>query len=154
MALSQRVLSELANELEELRRRRTQIDNAIKGLKSVLAAERLSESKPGDADAGGMRVRTPRLGGAGRLVSLRTRILEIIGAAPQADRALVLEQLRQEGFQVSGATSLPIRVSHELSRLRRLGVLRKDRGGILTVVGKTRELAPAPRKEGGFAAVS
>lgn len=155
MALSQSVLNELHRELTELRRRRGQIDATIRGLKGILSAER----KASDRDERTPQVRgskspSPRLGGAGRQVSLRTRVLEIIGAATRPNRTLVVEQLQQEGFQVSGATSLPIRVSHELSRLRRMGVLRRDRNGTFTVPAKPREVAAAQRQpEGSFAAV-
>jgi hypothetical protein len=150
MALSESVLSELERELLELRRRRLQIDTAIKGLKSVLGAER--NRATGRAVAANRPL--AKSGGAGRQVSLRARILEIISAAARPDRALVVEQLRQEGFRVSGATSLPIRVSHELSRLRRAGALRKDRSGLLTVVGRTRDLSGGVRSEDELAAVS
>ncbi len=153
MALSERVLSELERELVELRRRRLQIDSAIRGLKGVLATERSRGTGHSASGVGVADRPLPKLGGAGRQVSLRARILEIVSAATRPDRATVVEQLRQEGFRVSGATSLPIRVSHELSRLRRAGALRKDRSGLLTVVTKTHEVSGALRREDEFAAV-
>ena len=137
MALSESVLNELERELVELRRRRLQIDSAIKGLKGVLAAGRQRDPSHDRASGAVVADRAmPRMGGAGRQVSLRARIIEIIGTAARPDRALVVEQLRQEGFRVSGATSLPIRVSHELSRLRRAGALRKDRNGLVDSGGE------------------
>jgi hypothetical protein len=150
------VLHELEHELSELYQRRAQIDVAIGGIKGILAAQRPNGHRV-SVDSAPVRQRrgksaVPTTGGAGRQVSLRTRIIEIINSTTRPNRAAVVQQLQQEGFQVSGATSLPIRVSHELSRLRRMGVLRKDRSGMLTVLANPRPAATA-HQPGELAAV-
>lgn len=155
MALSKSAVNELRRELADLGERRNQIDSAICGIKAILSAAGVAvpEARSGAPGSRAGGAAAPGLAGSGRQVPLRTRIIEIIGSATRASRATVVEQLRSEGFRVGGATSLPVRVSHELSRLRRTGILRRDRNGMFTVAAKSRELATGQRAPESFAAV-
>ena len=129
MPLSQQVLRELKVELASLRQRQDDIGARIKGIEVLLNAEGTARAVPpvavSDPDRTSSRVLSrirPRRG------VLRARLIQMLRSSALTGTQLA-GRLEAEGLRVGGKASLRTRVSHELSRLRRLGVLRKDESG-------------------------
>jgi hypothetical protein len=139
MALSRNALDELRRELAEVRQRRTILDAHIQGLELVLSAEqnsgRLADSL--DSDARSLRFATqPKRSSVTRRRekgSFRKTVLDALQKAPGSKCADLVRLIEDEGFQINGSTSLRNRISHEIYRLRRLGVVRRERGGLYVV---------------------
>jgi hypothetical protein len=131
MSLTQRTMHELRSELANLQRQRGVIDAGIQGIEAILvlrsgggAAMRLTSE----------RSRTGELAivetwEKGRRVSLRSRVIEMLRGTSGLKTADVVNRLDHEGYRVGGVTTLSSRVSHELSRLRRMKLLKKRSSG-------------------------
>jgi hypothetical protein len=138
MGLSVSALNELRRELAELRRTRETLDSRIQGIELIVSSERAQAQRSGDAVPVAPATSRPRQSKGGSQVSLRTRVLETLRRVPGSNSAEVVQLLEGEGFRVSGVTSLRNRVSHEISRLGRLGMVRRERDGLyVTNVGET-----------------
>jgi DNA-binding transcriptional ArsR family regulator len=128
MPLSSNTLRELHDELLELQQRRDLLDRQIKGIELILGHEQgdrvdRGQLDPGETDATGSSDAAPQKGR-----SLRRRVLELLGQTTLGARANeIARQLEADNFHVGGATSLQARVSHELARLRRMGLVRRRR---------------------------
>ena len=128
MALSVQVTRELRKELASLEASRAAVDAKIRALHSVLADGRRSaasellthvtSSEPAKRESARFR-RTP----------LRATVLAALHRLSQGTAADVLANLQARGIKVGGSTTLRERVSHELSRLRRKGVVRRAANG-------------------------
>jgi hypothetical protein len=140
MALSYAVLNELKRELEHLRRVRGTIDGRIQGLELIVSGAQPAErddlaslgvdlSRDGRLDS----TTSTASGAVLHQVSLRTKVLEAITERPGATSTDVSQAIAGDGFLVSGVTTLRNRVSHEISRLKRLGKIRKERNGLYVV---------------------
>ena len=150
MPLSSNALGELRAELKDLQRRRSNIDDRIKGIELVLVAEQADRSGRKRTDR---EERTASRGSGKRTTSsnggsLRTSVLEILRSMTSGSNAAeITKRLEEDGFRVGGETSLRLRVGHELSRLRHSGVLRKRRNKKYVVAGLSAPNAgtePAP----------
>ena len=134
MKFSQTVMKELNHELASLRAHRQEIDRLIEGIEAVLSLNakgtvllEIRESR------GTRRTRrsmvTPALGSiAPTNGSLRHKLTETLTSMPGSSADQLVRQLERDGFRVGGTTPLGARVSHELSRLRRLRLVRRNRG--------------------------
>jgi hypothetical protein len=161
MALSYGVLNELKRELEHLRRVRGTIDARIQGLELIvsvaqpaghddLASLGIELSHDARLDA----LAPSSSGVALNQASLRTKVLEAIAQRPGATSADVSQAIANDGFLVSGVTTLRNRVSHEISRLKRLGKIRKERNGLYVVGAAVRggdKRAHAGKRDAGDA---
>ena len=133
MAISQEALRELRRELTELRQCRKQIDTKIHGIELILSTRRAPSLEAGRKKQG--RGRGVRAGasagtnGSARRATLRKEIMDVLQQAPGSKGKEVTDLVSRKGFRVGGVTSLSKRVGHELSRLRRIRVIRKRRGG-------------------------
>jgi len=129
MAISQSALRELRRELADLRQRRDVIDARIHGLEAILSLGG-SSSRPlaRDAEKAHIVRERPAVKPAARRGSLRAKIVETL-STNGARTADVAQRLSEEGFVVGGSATLRERVSRELSRLRRTGVVRRRRNG-------------------------
>ena len=123
MSFSGRVLKELQKELQDLRKTRDVVVARIDALE-VLLVQRRGSVAP--------RVNVNDVANASRVKvgSLRSNILRILEQVPTAGATDVTRQLEAEGFRVGGSTTLRERVAHELSRLRRKGVIQRTRLGL------------------------
>lgn len=135
MALSEQTLHELSNELLELRRRKDAIDVAIKGIEVVLETRPRKDKKsqpsrtaPVDEGRPGSRPK-PVIRGA-----LRQRLIALLTESDGLRCGEIVSLLNAEPFLIGGKELFRDRVSHELSRLRRLGVLRRSPSGRYRVV--------------------
>ena len=119
MALSQRVLKELQKELKDLQSVQDAAGARIAALEMVLVNEA--------ALKGRLRLSASKLrpGGEQRGMSLRAHVLKALGELPNRTPMDVTSHLEQIGFRVGGSTTLRERVAHEMSRLRRKGVIRR-----------------------------
>lgn len=154
MALSRNLVKELNGELESLRQRREALDSCIQGIETLLA--HASPGPPRAAAPQSLQERPrpvlprqrPRRG------SLRRRIIALLTeSGGMRGRELSL-RLDAERFRVGGKASLRERVTHELSRLQRLGVLKKSSSGRyeLAAAAPVPSLASeAPLEEPAFA---
>ena len=136
MGLSRMTLRELRSELAKLQRLRSEVDVQIHALELFLSPRAAGN---GDARRDGRPKTSPvelvmlaprRFGVNG---SLRSRITQMLQQAPGLKTSELADRLFQDGFQVGGATSLRERVSHEVSRLKRLRLVRRGRGGRYTL---------------------
>ena len=118
MSFSGRVLKELQKELQDLRKTRDVVVARIDALEVLLVQRRGSVAPRVDVNdvANASRV---------KVGSLRSNILRILEQVPAAGATDVTRQLEAEGFRVGGSTTLRERVAHELSRLRRKGVIQR-----------------------------
>ena len=133
MPLSKNVRRELQRELQEARASRDHAIARMRALEAILGDSYLD--------------REPEL-------TVRVRSVEAVKVAQPSLRAAVLKRLEDgssvaidvarhlesQGFRVGGTTSLRERVAHELSRLRRKGVVRRNRNGQYELL--RRELSP------------
>src|SRR5262249_24765916 len=123
MSLSIQVVRELQRELGELLQRRESLNVRIKSIELIV---RSADPRQGRLH-GPLESRKSHVGdhaAARKRGALRATVLEILNGLPGGgDAQLVTERLRAHGFNVGGSTSLRQRVSHELARLSRLGVL-------------------------------
>jgi hypothetical protein len=159
MALSRSALDELRRELAEVRHARDLLDARIQGLELILAAERggggVRNGEDPDVQGRGFRTAAAvRRNGVGRRRekgSFRRMVLDALQKAPGSKCADLARLIEDEGFRISGSTSLRNRISHEIYRLRRLGVVRRERGGLYVVTPTTAdaEQAQAHRREFG-----
>lgn len=149
MALSRSALEELRRELAEVRRKRSVLDAHIQGLEIILAAEQ-SDGRARVGESADARIAS--LSGATRQRppakrrekgSFRRTVLDALQKAPGSKCAELARVIEQEGFRIAGVTSLRNRISHEIYRLRRLGVVRRERGGLYVVAGPA---APAEQR--------
>lgn len=99
------------------------LDAKIQAIELLLANEGLPPAHSRESVKSGPSTNS------GQKTSLRLSVLRALEASPRVTAAEVARQLQDEGFRVGGATSLRTRIAHELSRLRRKGVLRKYRNG-------------------------
>jgi hypothetical protein len=137
MAFSTNVVMELRRELELLRNHRSEADAGIEAIELLLANERVNPrgpvarsrahvSEPGrDAAASKRSLR--------HTSSLRVNVLKTLERVSKGTVADLTTHLHAEGVRVGGATSLRERVAHELSRLRRKGMVRRYRNGQYTL---------------------
>ena len=133
MALSAHVTRELRRELASLQASRTAIDERIRALQSVLGGSHaLTGSEQllpvnGD-DSRKQQSRPPKP------TPLRATVLAALQRLSHGKAADIVADLESRGIEVGGSTTLRERVSHELSRLRRKGVVRRryDRYEIAT----------------------
>jgi hypothetical protein len=139
MALSRGALDELRRELAAVRRSRATIDARIQGLELILAAERSSAAEGVESSRRSARIRIPSpskgrpVGRRREKGSFRKMVLDALQKAPGSKCADLARLIEDEGVRIDGATSLRDRISHEIYRLRRLGAVRKDRGGLYVV---------------------
>lgn len=152
MGLTTGTLRELRSELANLRRQRGEVDARIRGIELVVS--------PRAGDAAELRKDHGRHGSAVDLLvvarrqrgtkgSLGSKLTAMLHGTKGLKTAELSDRLHREGFRVGGATGLRARVSHELSRLRRLKVVRRRRGGRYTLAAeKARdEAAASPKQE-------
>ena len=147
MALSRSALEELRRELVEVRHTRDALDARIQGIELILAAEQAGSAglRSGgdgfDAQARGTRVTVPAnrsaVGRRREKGSFRRMVLDALQKAPGSKCADLARLIEDEGFRIAGSTSLRNRISHEIYRLRRLGVVRRERGGLYVVTPTT-----------------
>ena len=123
MSFSGRVLKELQKELQHLRKTRDVVVARIDALEVLLVQCRGSV-------APGVHVNDVANASRVKVGSLRSNILRILEQVPTAGATDVTRQLEAEGFRVGGSTTLRERVAHELSRLRRKGVIQRTRLGL------------------------
>ena len=142
MALSRTALEELRRELADVRQRRALLDSRIQGLELILSAEQQSGgasliAESPDVDARSLRIAAqPKRASSARRRekgSFRKMVLDALQKAPGSKCADLARLIEDEGFQIAGVTSLRNRISHEIYRLRRLGVVRRERGGLYVV---------------------
>ena len=135
MGLTQGTLRELRSELANLQRQKSEVDARIQGIKVILSSRSgvAAEAKdPGrDRFARAPAVAAQRRRGAKG--SLRKKLTEMLQGTPGLRTEEIADRLHREDFQIGGTTDLRVRVSHELSRLRRLKVVRRGRGGRYTL---------------------
>lgn len=151
MGLTQRTLRELRAELVNLQRHRGAIDEQIQGIELILSA------RSGDTAAARTNVRTDGSGVAlvavGRQKratrgSLRKELTEMLRGTPGLKAAELADRLHREGFRIGGATGLRERVSHELSRLRRLNIVQRRPGGRYKLMTpKAKDAPTAPQEQ-------
>lgn len=128
MPISAGLASQLSRELHELRRRREALSICIQHIEALLASRACVDTRHRAQPR-------PRIRGSGDGMkkpargSLRRRIVEIVGSSSGIGGREVFEVLSDEKFTVGGKASLRERVAHELSRLRRRGVLTRSRDG-------------------------
>jgi hypothetical protein len=145
MALSRGALDELRRELADVRHARDLLDARIQGLELILTAEQggaaIRNGDDLDLPARALRTPTPvRRNGVGRRRekgSFRRMVLDALQKAPGSKSADLARLIEDEGFRIAGSTSLRNRISHEIYRLRRLGVVRRERGGLYVVTPTT-----------------
>ena len=136
MGLSRMTLRELRSELAKLQRIRSEVDVQIQALELFLSpraginGEVRKDPRPRTSPVELVMVAPRRFGTNG---SLRSRITDLLQQAPGLKTSELADRLLQDGFQVGGATSLRERVSHEVSRLKRLRLVRRGRGGRYTL---------------------
>ena len=118
MAFSARVVRELQQELKELRAVRDGAVARIGALEVILKRGRARGSLD---PVSGSEQAVPR-------PSLRASVLKTLERT-RSTAADVARHLEAEGFRVGGSTTLRERVAHEMSRLRRKGVIRRIRTG-------------------------
>lgn len=129
MSFSDVVLRELKVELESMRKRRESIDVRINAIELLLAGGQAGRPAAVTAPEPSRRQTFHMLRpGRPRRGSLRVRILQLLDTAALTGRE-VAAQLESERFRVGGKATLRDRVTHELSRLRRHGILRRDPAG-------------------------
>ena len=123
MALSQRVINELYKELAKLQALQDSAGAKIQALEAVLAEHTAGSST--------RLQRALSAGRAGRVpgLSLRANVLKTLQTQGSSAAADVYRHLENQGVRVGGTTTLRERVAHELSRLRRQGVVRRGRDG-------------------------
>jgi hypothetical protein len=142
MVFSRTTLRELRDELGDLQQRRDALDRSIVAIELIVSGARPGEHASGRSAQVESDGKNPR-------GSLRHSVLEVLRATSGSNAIEVTKRLDQVGFRVGGTTSLRQRVSHELSRLRRLGIIRKRRNRkyVLNEVpasdGPTRMVEPA-----------
>jgi hypothetical protein len=145
MALSRSALDELRRELADVRHARDLLDARIQGLELILAADQAGGTTHNgeELDLPVRALRPPttvRRNGVGRRRekgSFRRMVLDALQKAPGSKSADLARLIEDEGFRISGSTSLRNRISHEIYRLRRLGVVRRERGGLYVVTPTT-----------------
>jgi hypothetical protein len=166
MALSRSALEELRRELAEVRRKRSVLDAHIQGLEIILAAEqsdgraRVGESADAEiASLAGAQARHRQPAKRREKGSFRRTVLDALQKAPGSKCAELARVIEQEGFRIAGVTSLRNRISHEIYRLRRLGVVRRERSGLYVVAAPAAPAEPrspdrsAAENEGAAAAI-
>ena len=117
MALSARVVRELQQELKDLKAVRDSAAARIGALEVILKRGRIHDTEP-----------SPGKDRDSSRPSLRASVLKTLEGS-RCTAADVARRLEAEGFRVGGSTTLRERVAHEMSRLRRKGVLRRVRSG-------------------------
>lgn len=131
MGFSSGVAKELRREHQLLKDERAKMEARIQAIEFLLSGEatRLARSRDSTGNAaagnGATRRRTPNA----KQTSLRVSVLQALKESPRVTAADVTRRLEEQGIRVGGATSFRERITHELSRLRRKGVLRKYRNG-------------------------
>jgi hypothetical protein len=126
--LSNNALRELRDELDDLQRHRSSIDGRIKGIEVILLAEQSDRTGRNHRDPKATARVSRNVPTSSRRGSLRNSVLEVLRSMPSgSDASEITKRLEVDGFRVGGVTKLQSRVSHELGRLRRRGVLRKRR---------------------------
>jgi hypothetical protein len=140
MALSRSALDELRRELADVRQKRGILDARIQGLELILSAEQTTAGVVGedgqDALPRNLRGTTQAKRAPGRRRekgSFRRMVMDALQKAPGSKCADLARVIEEEGFRIAGSTSLRNRISHEIYRLRRLGVVRRERGGLYVV---------------------
>ena len=125
MALTPKAMKELRAELECLKVDRAAVEARISALQCILESAAESRTVAGSvAPSGSLSAAT-----VSRRPPLRGSILRTLQLMSKATPAELTRRLQQDGLQVGGSTSLRERVWHELSRLRRMGFVRRTRGG-------------------------
>ena len=131
MALSKRVLRELHQELKQLQNVRDGAIARIGALEALLSG--------GDSPLGRdrmSRLKEQRVSGSrGPQPSLRASVIKTLEEVSSSTASDMARHLEATGFKVGGATTLRERVAHELSRLRRKGVVRRGRNGHYELAG-------------------
>lgn len=143
MPLSRAALRELTTELASLRERRQAIDTAIQGIEVLLTDPSNEQATPEPLNAAPSRPGRTRP--IRRRGSLRMKVLGLLDRSTGLTSAQVTGRLEADGFRVSGRASLRERVSHELARLRRRGVLKKNDAGQYQVAERPASVASIER---------
>jgi hypothetical protein len=126
-----------------VRRKRSLLDAHIQGLEIILAAEQPDGPAPigegADGRTTGHSRTDSRRPAAKRREkgSFRRTVIDALQKVPGSKCADLARVIEEEGFRIAGVTSLRNRVSHEIYRLRRLGVVRRERGGLYVVAAST-----------------
>jgi hypothetical protein len=152
MALSKSTLKELNNELTRLLRERRDIDLRVHSIQAIMSrpnALRLAanSTKPyaEPANRNSPLIKSGRVKRGG----LRRCVLEILRSSAPLNSAGIASQLADRGVRVGGRVGLKKRVSHELSRLRRVGLLVRRATGEYEITasgtGSTSEPVHPPR---------
>ena len=124
MPLSKRVVRELHRELKNLQSIRDGALARIGALEILLTEAKAVEGRERVSRMDG-RVPDSR----GGRPSLRARVLTILEEVSSSSAGDMARRLEATGFEVGGSTTLRERVAHELSRLRRKGVVQRARDG-------------------------
>ena len=142
MGLSQAALRELRSELANLKRYRGELEAQVHGIEMILARRSARSAAPAHAPETELALARP----GDSKGSLRSRITGLLQQTSGLRTSELAERLHQEGFRVGGATSLRERVSHELSRLRSLKLVRRRRGGRYTLARRGKDSAAGASK--------
>ena len=138
--LSDLVSNELNQELRLLEALREAANTRIDAIQLLLSDRRLRTLEFGVPLSSVSEHRRP-----GRRPPLRSAVLNALKRLSSGSAAGVTRQLQAEGFQVGGATTLRERVSHELSRMRRNGlVARRANGQYEIATGLNEEASSSP----------
>ena len=109
MAFSPTVIKELRRELTVLERERLRAEARVRAIRMILAIRQEPTREP---------------------PALRRRILSLLQhTAGGSTPAGLTRRLEQSGVQVGGTTPLRERVAHELSRMRRVGIVQRTPQG-------------------------
>ena len=139
MGLSHGALNELRRELGHLRQARADIEARLQGIELILSAEPDTRTgSPGAVSARHSDATNHAVPQQGphKQISLRKKVLEILRRAPGSKSSDVAQMIQADGFRIGGVTSLRNRVSHEISQLRKHGLVRRDRSGLYVVSAK------------------
>lgn len=126
MAFTNGVVEELRREHRLVQQHRTEMDARIQAIEVLLAKEAVSETS---LQPPVRHTSVPRPRSHAKYTSLRLHVLRALEHMPSTTAVDLTQRLQGEGVRVGGATSLRERIAHELSRLKRKGVLRKYRNG-------------------------
>lgn len=138
--LKDSVRRELVREAEELRKRRSVIENALRAIKALLSVDRDPPTIASEKQTRGHTgVHARRLGEARtrrrlRKGSLASKITEAVSREPGLTSREIRDRLANRGVSVKGKSSLNDRVRRELKRMVRLGFLKKLPDGTYTDV--------------------
>jgi DNA-binding transcriptional ArsR family regulator len=125
MSFTATAIKELKQELASLQTSRANVDARMKAIEILLSNNGAKPSTNGAKPISRVAPALPK----SRVGSLRSIVLKELRQASPANTGDLTKRLETQGVRVGGVTSLHERISHELSRLRRDGIVRRDRKG-------------------------